>query len=253
MPLGGLAPGGGDGKGLELARAWSGEALARLGALRRSQAAAVRQAAALLADGIERGGIVYTFGSGHSHMAAEEVFVRAGTLACVRALYPTLALDAVERVEGVGRELFRRVDLRPEDSLIVVSQSGVNPLPVEAALEARARGLATVAITSFEHSRAVEPRHSSGLRLMECVDVALDNGVPAGDALLDVGLPVKVGPLSSLAAILLMQMLLVATTGELLARGLTPPVRMSRNLPGGDEYDRLFVERYGDRIPELRL
>lgn len=242
---------GGD-AALELAQSYASEALALLGAIRQSQAGAIREAARRLADGIEQGGIVCTFGSGHSHMSAEEGFVRAGSLSCVRALYTTLPLDLVERVEGVGRELFRKVDLRPEDSLIVISQSGVNPLPVEAALEARSRGVTTVAITSFAHSRSLPPRHSSGLRLMECVDVAIDNGVPPGDAVLDVGLPAKVGPLSSLAGILLIQMILVATTGELLARGTTPPIRMSRNLPGGDKYDQIFVELYGHRIPELR-
>ena len=44
------------------------------------------QAAQWLADSIASGGVIYVFGCGHSHMLAEELFYRAGGLACVSAI-----------------------------------------------------------------------------------------------------------------------------------------------------------------------
>ena len=42
----------------------------------------------LCADKVAKGGLMYFFGTGHSHMICEEPFYRAGGLACV---YPILA------------------------------------------------------------------------------------------------------------------------------------------------------------------
>ena len=38
---------------------------------------------------------------------------------------------------------------------------------------------------------------------------------------------------------------------KILEKGEEPPVRISRNMPGGDEHNARFKQRYGNRIPEL--
>ena len=51
--------------------------------VRKEQAGAIEAAARLAADALTGGGFLFTFGTGHSHMLAEEIFYRAGGLARV--------------------------------------------------------------------------------------------------------------------------------------------------------------------------
>lgn len=55
--------------------------------LENTQEEAIDRVAAVCAECIEKGGLLYFFGTGHSHMICEEPFYRAGGLACV---YPIL-------------------------------------------------------------------------------------------------------------------------------------------------------------------
>lgn len=200
------------------------------------------------------GGIIHLFGSGHSAIPAHELYIRAGSLTNVRPVSLDRILDVFERIEGVGSTLMRGFDGQTGEVLVVISNSGVNPLPIEVALEGRQRGLFTAAITSFAHSRQVDPRHSSGKRLMDVVDVAIDSHVPYGDAGLEIdALPGKVGPLSNVAGVAIVHAIIAETIEQVLALGSAPPVRISRNIPGGAQHNRQYIERYGDRIPELKL
>src|SRR5208283_3506058 len=51
------------------------------------QAESISTAAKKLSEAVARGGIIYTFGSGHSHCAAEDIVYRAGGLAAVSLIY----------------------------------------------------------------------------------------------------------------------------------------------------------------------
>lgn len=206
------------------------------------------------ATSIINGGILHLFGVGHSAIPAHELFIRAGSLTNARPISLEPILDLFEQIEGVGSTLMRNFDGQPGEVLVVVSNSGVNPVPIEVALEGRKHRLFTVAITSFSHSRQVEPKHSSGMRLMDVVDVAIDSHAPYGDAGLDItGVPGKVCPLSSVAGITIVNAIAAETIEQIIALGGTPPVRISRNTPGGAEHNQQFRQRYGDRIPELKL
>ncbi len=52
-----------------------------LSRIEKEQMPSIRAAGELVATAIGQGGILHTFGSGHSHMIAEEAFFRAGGLA----------------------------------------------------------------------------------------------------------------------------------------------------------------------------
>ena len=52
----------------------------------RQEHAQIRQAAELVADTLAIDGIVHTFGTGHSHLLAEEAFFRAGGLVAVNPI-----------------------------------------------------------------------------------------------------------------------------------------------------------------------
>jgi uncharacterized phosphosugar-binding protein len=154
----------------------------------------------------------------------------------------------------VGTTLMRGFDGRPGEVLVVISNSGVNPLPLEVAVEGKKRGLFIVSLTSFEHSGRVEPRSAIGKRLADLSDVAIDTHVPYGDAGLEVkGVPSRVGPLSTVAGVTIINAIMVQTMELIAAAGKEPPVRISRNIPGGPEHNLKYRDLYGDRIPELRL
>lgn len=206
---------------------------------------------ARIADSIAAGGIVHTFGSGHSHMAAEEPFVRAGTLTTVRAIWPQQVSDRFERVPGLGGAVLSMGDVRAGEVLFVFSNSGRNPLPVDVALSGIDAGAYVVGVGSREHAASVQSRHPDGHRLIDVVDEFLDTHVPAGDVLLQPdGLP-PIGPGSTIASVALINAVLAEAAVVLHRAGHEPPVRVSRNLSGDAINDQLG-HQYGDRIPELR-
>ncbi|QIA26714.1 SIS domain-containing protein [Thermaerobacter sp. PB12/4term] len=225
--------------------------------LRDEQLPLIDQAAAMIARSIASGGIVRIFGTGHSHLIAEEVFYRAGVLAPVDAiLEPSLTgqvdvtkSEVAERLEGWGRIIVEHRRMGPEDVLLVISNSGRNAAPVEVAMEAKERGIPVVAVTSKAFSAAVPSRHRSGKRLFEVADLVLDNGAPFGDAILNVpGLPVPVGPVSGIAGMFIVHCLLVQAVEHPLRLGVTPPVLMSGNRDEGRDYNEAVLARYWDRI-----
>lgn len=218
-----------------------------------SQLATVEQIGGWVGSSVADGGIVHLFGSGHSHMAAEEPFVRAGTLTSVRAIWPVQQTDRFERVEGLGQAVLGLDDVRPGEVLIVISNSGINPLPVDVGLAAGSLGARVVGVGSLAHSRSSDSRHSGGKRLFEVCEAFLDTGVPVGDAMVEMrGAPTPVGPGSTVASVALIQAVMVEATAWLTAEGVEPPLRISRNLPGGDARNDALSKRYADRIPEVR-
>lgn len=212
----------------------------------------IAAAARLIGESIVNGGILHLFGSGHSRLVAIDTAVRASSLTCSTVIVPEDWPGRVERTEGLGEAVLRRSDIRSGEVLVVISNSGVNPLPLDVAGVAAGRGASIVGVGSAAHSKSMTSRHSSGRKLMDVSDVFLDTGVPAGDSILQPeGIP-PIGPASTVAASVLVHAVLVETIGWLAAHGHEPPVRRSRNLPGGDEHNARVAAPYLDRIPELR-
>lgn len=225
-----------------------------------TQGEKIEEVAGWMADSIADGGVVHLFGSGHSHLVAEEVFHRAGSL---MALNPMLDVNLtflgsvnatlLERNPGYAKVVMGSHDIREGEVVFVISNSGVNPVPIEAVMEARARGARTVAITSQEHYLEAPSRHESGQKLGEVADITLDTRVPWGDAVMSLpGVEQPVGGISSIAGLALITSIVVETTQQLLDRGIDPPVIPTMNLPGGDEKIEGLIETYGKRLPLLR-
>lgn len=228
--------------------------------LEHAQEAVIDQVSAICAECIGNGGLLYFFGTGHSHMICEEPFYRAGGLACV---YPVLETDlmlhegaskssAYERLEGLGSVVIANTSLGAGDVLFIASNSGRNCAVIDAALEAKKRGAITVAITSMNHTTQVASRHSNGLNLYQVCDYVLDNGGEIGDASVELaGLEQKIAPTSSVIDITLVNLILVNTVELLLQKGVQPPVFMSANTDAGDEANKSVLKTYKGKIPSL--
>lgn len=226
--------------------------------IEREQAESIRQAGRLIADALAAAGIVHTFGTGHSHLIAEEAFFRAGGLAAVnpildeRLIFLQGALESTraERESGLARRLIERENIRPEDAAIIISNSGRNAAPIEMALELKARGVRVIGITNLEQSRGASARHPSGKRLFELADVVIDNCTPPGDALLSLpGLDSPIGATSTVAGAAIINSLMIAAAAELLRRGERIPIWPSANLEGvTEETLRQALRPYRTRI-----
>jgi uncharacterized phosphosugar-binding protein len=222
-----------------------------------SRQAELGQAAGLLLDAIQRGGIVHTAGAGHSLAMVAETFYRAGGLAPVRpvwdqALLPlagALRSSVAEREIGRGRAAVAAADPAPTDVVVVFSTSGRNPYPVEIAQESLARGVPVIAVTSLPASATATDR--SGTRLADHATVVLDTGVPPGDVVHPADAP-RTAAVSTILGAYLWSALLAELDRLAIARGITLPVWTSSNVPGGDERNASLMHAYGDRIPELR-
>jgi len=228
-----------------------------LSRIEETQAENIAKAAVLVSECLLNDGIVYTFGTGHSHCVAEEVCWRAGCLVPIDAiLEPSLTghtqvikSGITERLEGFSKVILDHRDLGEHDVMIVISNSGINAAPIEMAIEARKRRLAVIAITSLEYSKQSQVRQSSGKKLYEVVDVAIDNCTPLGDAVMHLeGLRQPMGPTSNISAMTIIQAVMVQAAQDMLDKGIEPPVFMSGNLDGGNEYNAPLLKKYRDRV-----
>lgn len=213
-----------------------------------SQRVVMEQIARHWSDLIAEDHMLYSFGSGHSRFIAGELHFRAG------GLVPVMTIDdpgkgVAERLEGYGQLLADRYEISAGDSTVVVSNSGINPLPIELAQAARARGSTVVAVTSGGVSSGLPARHSSGRKLYEVADFVLDTGVPSGDAVVPLdGYGWSVAPVSTLISVGLLNATIAQVARNLVAAGVAPPVLASVNVPDGDDHNHRVVERYWRRL-----
>lgn len=217
----------------------------------------IQAAAAALAETIAHDGIIYTFGTGHSHLIAEDVVYRAGGLVPIDAiLEPSLTghqqvhkSETMERVEGMAEVILNYYDIQAKDALIIISNSGRNAAPIEMAKIAHERGCPVIAVTSLSHSQGTSSRHSSGKKLFDYADIVIDNQAPKGDTIMQLeGMAAPIGACSGVTGLFIMQMMMVATCQTLLEKGLQPPVFRSGNLDGSDTYNKAMMQKYAGRI-----
>jgi uncharacterized phosphosugar-binding protein len=224
----------------------------------------VRRAAELMGSAIMDDKLIHVIGTGgHSNIGAYEMFWRAGGLVPIDAIldpgtsliHGALRSNHIERLSGYAKAVLDAY--RVEDGvLIIVNAYGINAMTIDVALEAKRRGIMSIGVTSTSFGEKVPKghpaRHPSGKSLHEIVDVFVDSHMPYGDALVEFeGLDQKVAPSSTLVNCFTVNLLVVETVRFLIERGFKPPLWQSANLPGGEEANREFQDRYRYRIKHL--
>ena len=232
--------------------------------IRRTQAEKLQQAGEAIATAIASRGLAWLYGSGHSVIPVMDVFPRYGSFVGFVPLYdPRLMWSNVvgpggarellwiERQEGYAPVFLQSYALRRGDCFIVFSHGGLNAAPIEAALYAKERGLTVITVSSLRNAEVAKATHSSGQKLSDVADIAIDNCVAPEDSQVDIGRPEKVAAGSTMAVVYVAMALVAETGARLVAKGFQPTTFVSPNVPGiaSDHNPRVF-ETYARRLAE---
>lgn len=199
--------------------------------------------------------IVHVFATGHSHMFCEELFYRAGGLVQINPiLIPELmqhegAVSSTikERESGRAQKIFKDLDIQDGDSFIIVSNSGINSVPVEMAQLVKENNIPLIVITSMDMTNKVNPRNKFNKKLYEFGDVVIDNKAPYGDGVIEKPYA-RVGAVSSIMGSYIAQRLVLEVVKQFEDCGKVPPIYLSANTPDGDEHNKELYEEYKKRI-----
>ncbi|MBD5133739.1 MAG: SIS domain-containing protein [Clostridiales bacterium] len=224
-----------------------------------TQSESIRQAVDAVSDTLKRDGMIFAFGTGHSHMLAEELFYRAGGLVKVYPIFDeSLMLHAnatrssqVECLPGYAATLVENgPEMKAGDVIFIFSNSGRNAVPIEMAMQAKSRGLCVICITNLAHSSSVTSRHSSGKKLYELCDIVIDNCGVIGDTSVKIG-GLTCGPTSTVAGAAILQAIVCGVVERLQEDGAVPEVFISGNVDGGHEKNQVYYEKYRKLIRML--
>jgi len=246
-----------------LAFEWLNQVKKVMDKIEKTQMDNVKKAAELMANSIEKGKWVHTFGCGHATLPIEEMYPRIGGFV---GFHPIIELPLsffthivgemgvrqfvfLERVEGYGNEIMKSYTFDSEDTMWIFSHSGINNVNIDVALEAKKRGMKIVVCGSAKAFQDKETRHSSGKQIFQLADVVIDSCVPAQDACVDLkNHQDKIGPVSTMAFVTCVW-LTITTTAEILAdRGVQLFIHPSHNVPG----DTTAKERLESALSEYQ-
>ena len=215
----------------------------------KEESSKITKAAKLIKNSCLDGGQLYVFGTGHSHMMAEESFHRAGGFAgACPILDPNTDFSKgaekatkLERTPGLATKVLNKYKLRTKDILIIYSNSGVNHVPVEAALYAKKRKMKSISVLSYDYSKKA-PLSKLNKRLFEITDLFIDNKIPRGDSIIKIN-DITVGPASTIAGSFILNSILVELAGSLKNRKPFP-FYISSNMPNADANNNILIKKY---------
>lgn len=216
----------------------------------------IKEVANIMAETIMKDNLVHIFGTGHSSLLATEMYSRAGGLANVNPILDANALMdfggerscAMERTSGISETLYNLYEIKPEDMVIVISNSGRNAMPIEMAQKAKQEGNFTVALTSLEVSKSMTSRHTSGKKLYEFADIVLDNCAKYGDCCMKVG-NYDTGAISTITGAFILHTIETEATKIMVDKGFKPYIFQSQNIDGYNNED--IINNYKHRIKHL--
>ena len=140
--------------------------------------------------------------------------------------------------------------------MIIISNSGNNIAPIDAAIRAKEKGIPVIAITAVKYSEYLKTKHKSNVKLKDVADVVLDNCSLIGDAAVEIdGFEMKVGSTSTIPNIFLQNAILVQMVELLVQKGITPDVYYNGHMafmkPECANHNDKLVDKYFYRIRNL--
>ncbi len=222
----------------------------------------IRKAAEICADTIAQDGVVHVFGSGHSVGFGMELAGRPGSLVPFHTivtsdfvLHGKVTLEEFrdpnnifERRADIADRLYDLYDIRPQDSFIIISNSGINGVVIDFAIKAKQEGHKVIVVTSWQHTTAEASRHPSGKKLYEMGDVVIDNCGPQGDALIETGKVEKICSISSITGAFIAQSITTEVCRLLQQKGVELPLLLPEDSQSGKQHNEALKEKYKGRI-----
>jgi len=246
-----------------LAKQWLNNARDVMSHIEETQMENIQAAAKAMADTIEAGRWVHTFGCGHATIPVEEMYPRIGGFV---GFHPIIELPLtfftritgemgvhqfvfLERVEGYGVEIMKGYTFDSRDTMWLFSHTGINNVNIDVALEAKKRGMKVIAYGSAAAAKGKTSRHSTGKTIFDVADIVVDSCAPIVDASVDLkNHQDKVGPVSTMAFVTCVWMT-VTTVAEILAdRGVKLYIHPSHNVPG----DSTAKQRLDEALAEYK-
>ena len=232
-----------------LAKQWLSNTRSSMNKIEETQMQNISKAAEIMADSIQSGRWVHTFGCGHATLPIEEMYPRIGGFV---GFHPMIELPLtfftritgemgvhqfvfLERVEGYGVEIMKGYNFDSRDTMWLFSHSGINNVNIDIAIEARKKGMKVIAYGSAAAAKGKQTRHSSGKTIFDLADLVVDTCAPVEDASVQLKHHAdKIGPVSTMAFVTCVWMT-VTTVAEILAdRGVKLYIHPSHNVPGDD-------------------
>ena len=216
----------------------------------------ILSSARLIRDSYKKGGQLYIFGTGHSRLLGEEAFHRAGGFAAacpIRDDNLTFKKGAkkatsLERTPNIAKKALSKYKITNKDILMIVSNSGVNHAPVEAAMIAKQKKIKSIALTSVKYSKKA-PLSELNKRLYEIVDVYIDNKIPPGDSIININ-QFSVGPASTITGSFILNSILIEVADMLKLEKIFP-FYISSNMPNADRNNNKLENKFRKNNPHL--
>ena len=216
----------------------------------------ILSSARLIRDSYKKGGQLYIFGTGHSRLLGEEAFHRAGGFAAacpIRDDNLTFKKGAkkatsLERTPNIAKKALSKYKITKNDILMIVSNSGVNHAPVEAAMIAKQKKIKSIALTSVKYSKKA-PLSELNKRLYEIVDVYIDNKIPPGDSIININ-QFSVGPASTITGSFILNSILIEVADMLKLEKIFP-FYISSNMPNADRNNNKLENKFRKNNPHL--
>ena len=246
-----------------LAKQWLNNVRDIMSEIEETQMENMRKAAEVMADSIECGRWVHTFGCGHATLPIEEMYPRIGGFV---GFHPMIELPLsffthitgemgvhqfvfLERVEGYGVEIMKGYNFDSRDTMWLFSHSGINNVNIDVALEAKKKGMKVIAFGSAAAAKGKQTRHSSGKTIFDIADIVVDTCAPVEDASVTLkNHRDKISPVSTMAFVTCVWMT-VTTVAEILAdRGVKLFIHPSHNVPG----DATAKQRLEEALAEYK-
>ena len=245
------------------AKDWLKNAHEIMSTIEETQLENIRKAATIMADSIEKGRWVHTWGCGHATIPCEEMYPRIGGIV---GFHPLCELPLtfftqiigqmgihqflyLERLEGYAQQIMKNYEFSTDDCLWIFSHTGINAVNIDMALEAKKRGMKVIAFGSAANTGDKPGRHSSDKNLFQIADVVVDSCVPLQDASVTTEKQFdKIGPLSTLGFVTLVWTTVCTVVEILEQRGVKIYINPSHNVPG----DTTAQERLDAAIDEYK-